>query len=219
MKVFECLIQVGALLLFLPFANAFYYYSSGGERKCFHKELSEGTLLQARYSVESYDENSKSYKAPAKDQISVIIEVEEVFDDNHRVMNQKLSAQNQFAYSAQDSGEHRICIQPQSSGWLAKVKTKVDIEFQTGSDSVLDSKGKSAMLSIQNKVQVLKERVMEIKREQDLVREREAMFRDVSESANSRAMWWTIFQVFVLGATCAWQIKHLRTFFVKQKIL
>ncbi|CAR23398.1 GOLD domain-containing protein [Lachancea thermotolerans] len=219
MKLFTCLLQLSALLLLTPFANAFYYYSSGGERRCFHKELPKNTLLQGKYSVQTYDDKAKAYVTPSRDQLSVVVEVEEIFDDNHRVMNQKLAAQSEFTFNAHDSGEHKICIQPQSTGWLAKVKTKVDIEFQTGSDASLDSKGKNTMQSLQSKIKVLNDRVEEIRREQELVREREAMFRDVSESANSRAMWWTVFQVVVLAGTCAWQLRHLRTFFVKQKIL
>ncbi|SCU82404.1 LADA_0C05006g1_1 [Lachancea dasiensis] len=219
MRIAGLLLQISVLLVVTPFASAFYYYSNGGERKCFNKELVQGTLLHGKYNVQSYDDNLKTYRTPSGDEISVIVDVEEVFDDNHRVMNQKRAAQGEFTFNALDSGEHKICIQPQSQGWLAKVKTKVEIEFETGSDSHLDSKGSEAMKSLQSKIQVLNERVMEIKREQDLVREREAMFRDASESANSRAMWWTVFQVIVLGGTCAWQLRHLRTFFVKQKIL
>ena len=49
-------------------------------------------------------------------------------------------------------------------------------------------------------------------------REREAEFRDQSESVNSRVVRWTFIQLFVLGATCAWQLSYLRAFFIKQKL-
>ncbi|SCV02753.1 LAME_0H04918g1_1 [Lachancea meyersii CBS 8951] len=219
MKLLDVLLQASILLLLTPFTNAFYYYSNGGERKCFYKELVESTLLQGKYSVEVYDESLKSYKAPSKNEISVVVDIEEVFDDNHRVMNPKGEARGEFTFNAHSSGEHKICIQPQAQGWLAKVKTKVNIDFETGSEHQLDSKNSNGYKSLQSKIQILNERVMVLKKEQKLVREREAMFRDASESANSRAMWWTVFQVFVLGGTCVWQLRHLRTFFVKQKIL
>lgn len=48
--------------------------------------------------------------------------------------------------------------------------------------------------------------------------EREAEFRDQSESTNSKIVKWTLIQLFVLGATCAWQLSHLRSFFIKQKL-
>lgn len=51
-----------------------------------------------------------------------------------------------------------------------------------------------------------------------LVQEREAEFRDQSEATNARVVKWTFIQLVVLGATCAWQLTHLRSFFIKQKL-
>lgn len=48
--------------------------------------------------------------------------------------------------------------------------------------------------------------------------EREAEFRDQSESTNARVVRWTLIQFAVLGVTCAWQLSHLRNFFIKQKL-
>ncbi len=48
--------------------------------------------------------------------------------------------------------------------------------------------------------------------------EREAEFRDQSESTNSRVVRWILIQLTVLGVTCAWQLSHLRSFFIKQKL-
>lgn len=51
-----------------------------------------------------------------------------------------------------------------------------------------------------------------------LLQEREAEFRDQSESTNARVVRWTLLQLVILGATCAWQLSHLRAFFIKQKL-
>jgi hypothetical protein len=48
--------------------------------------------------------------------------------------------------------------------------------------------------------------------------EREAEFRDQSESTNSKMVRYTIIQLVVLGVTCALQLSHLRSFFIKQKL-
>lgn len=50
----------------------------------------------------------------------------------------------------------------------------------------------------------------DIRREQQYQREREAAFRDLSESTNSRAVWYTVAQIGVLIATCVWQMRHLK---------
>ena len=51
-----------------------------------------------------------------------------------------------------------------------------------------------------------------------LMQEREAEFRDQSETTNARVVRWTLLQLIVLGVTCAWQLSHLRAFFIKQKL-
>jgi hypothetical protein len=51
-----------------------------------------------------------------------------------------------------------------------------------------------------------------------LPQEREAEFRDQSESTNARVVRWILIQLTVLGVTCAWQLSHLRSFFIKQKL-
>ena len=50
------------------------------------------------------------------------------------------------------------------------------------------------------------------------MKEREAEFRDQSEATNARVVRWTLVQLVVLGITCAWQLSHLRAFFIKQKL-
>ncbi len=64
----------------------------------------------------------------------------------------------------------------------------------------------------------LNARLQDVKREQVFQREREAEFRDQSELVNSRVVRWTLIQVFVLVATCTWQLSYLRAFFIKQKL-
>jgi p24 family protein alpha len=51
-----------------------------------------------------------------------------------------------------------------------------------------------------------------------ITQEREAEFRDQSESTNARVVRWTLFQLVGLGIVCAWQLSHLRAFFIKQKL-
>lgn len=213
-------VQLAVLFTGFPsVATAFYFYSNGGDRKCFHKELSKGSLLQGKYNVQFYDDGLKSYRDANAQEFDVLVDINETFDDQDKGMHQKGAPKGDFTFIALDSGEHKICIQPQATRWLSKGKTKVEIEFEVGTDTKLDSKKRSTVELLHKKINILNDKVMEIRREQKLVREREAKFRDVSESVNSHAMSWTIIQLIVLGATCAWQMRHLRTFFVKQKVL
>lgn len=156
----------------------------------------------------------------------VYITVEENFDNDHRVVSQRGSASGKFTFSAADSGEHRLCFTPTNvpatSGFLfsgtAAGGVKLELDMAIGETSQIESSDKDKMGEVVQKVKDLNARLQDIRREQVFQREREAEFRDQSESVNSRVVRWMLIQLFVLGATCAWQLTYLRAFFIKQKL-
>jgi hypothetical protein len=83
----------------------------------------------------------------------------------------------------------------------------------------IDSKGKDDVSLLKNKAKELNNKLNEIQREQQLMREREALFRDQSESTNAKVVKWSVVQLVVLGATGYFQLRHLKQFFIKQKVL
>lgn len=87
-----------------------------------------------------------------------------------------------------------------------------------GETSQIESSDKDKMGEVVQKVKDLNARLQDVRREQVFQREREADFRDQSESVNGRVVRWTLVQLSVLGATCAWQLSYLRAFFIKQKL-
>ncbi|KAL3230000.1 Protein ERP1 [Nakaseomyces bracarensis] len=209
-----------AVFILLQQVNCFYMFTNSGDRKCFYKELSEGWLLRANYDVKGYDSGSDSYieldNSGSKD---MLIDVEEVFDDNHRVVHQKSSiGEGELTFIAEDSGEHKICFQAQQAG-LGRRKLRIEVDFHTGHSAEVDFKKNSKLKVIHEKINSLVDAVENIKLEQQLVREREEHFRNASERVNTKAARWTIFQMIVLVGICFWQISYLGKFFVKQKIV
>ena len=87
-----------------------------------------------------------------------------------------------------------------------------------GETSQIESSDKDKVGEVVQKVKDLNARLQDVRREQVFQREREAEFRDQSESVNSRVVRWMLIQLFVLGVTCAWQLSYLRAFFIKQKL-
>lgn len=126
-------------------------------------------------------------------------------------------AEGEFTFSALDTGEHRFCLTPVYKEKKASVRVLFDL-VQLGPE-VIDSQMKDTVSLLTNKVKEINNRLHEIKVEQQLVRERESSFRDQSESTNGKVMIWSVFQLGALGLTCFWQLTHLKTFFVKQKVL
>jgi len=211
-----------AAALAIP-SQALHFFMDGATQKCFFEELPKDTLVVGHYEATVWDDQLKSY-APKSD-VGVFITVEETFDNNHRVVAQRGSAKGRFTFSAADSGEHRLCFTPQnvpgSGGWLSSGvhgSVRFHLDMVIGETSKIESTDKGKLDDIVQKVRDLNSRLQDIRREQVFQREREAEFRDQSESTNARVVRWTLIQLAVLGITCAWQLSHLRSFFIKQKL-
>ncbi|KAI0601530.1 emp24/gp25L/p24 family/GOLD-domain-containing protein [Biscogniauxia sp. FL1348] len=216
-----------AILPFLSLttvAQALYFFIDGTTPKCFFEELPKDTLVVGHYTAEEWDDNTRSWSK--HDGISIYISVDEIFDNDHRVVSQRGSSSGRFTFSAADAGDHRICFTPSSSSgrqnWLSVLTPnggiKLTLDLAIGETSEIESTDKGKLQDISQRVKDLNSRLQDIKREQLFQREREAEFRDQSESTNSRVVRWMIIQLVVLGLTCAWQLSHLRSFFIKQKL-
>ncbi|KAF2002682.1 hypothetical protein P154DRAFT_520797 [Amniculicola lignicola CBS 123094] len=202
--------------------QALHFFIDGAQQKCFFEELPKDTLVVGHYEAFVYDDNSKTYVA--NPDVGVFITVEEVFDNNHRIIANRGANKGRLTFSAADSGEHRLCFIPQnvqSSGWMSSGlhgSVKFELDLAIGETSKIESTDKGKIDDIVQKVTDLNSRLQDIRREQIFQREREAEFRDQSESTNARVVRWTLIQLAILGVTCAWQLSHLRAFFIKQKL-
>ncbi|KJK84633.1 hypothetical protein H634G_00154 [Metarhizium anisopliae BRIP 53293] len=212
------------LLSLASAAQALYFFVDGASPKCFFEELPKDTLVVGHYSAEEYDDRVNSWQQ--HNGITIYISVDEVFDNNHRVVSQRGSASGRFTFTAHEAGDHKICFVPSStsgrSAWLSAhspnggIKMKLDLVI--GETGQIESSDKDKLQDIASRVKDLNARLHDIRREQVFQREREADFRDQSESTNARVVRWIIIQLIVIGITCAWQLSHLRSFFIKQKL-
>ncbi|KAG8428047.1 emp24p/erv25p- protein [Metarhizium acridum] len=212
------------LLSLASAAQALYFFVDGASPKCFFEELPKDTLVVGHYSAEEYDDRVNAWQQ--HNGISIYISVDEVFDNNHRIVSQRGSASGRFTFTAHEAGDHKICFVPSStsgrSSWLSAhspnggIKMKLDLVI--GETGQIESSDKDKLQDIASRVKDLNARLHDIRREQVFQREREADFRDQSESTNARVVRWIIIQLIVIGITCAWQLSHLRSFFIKQKL-
>ena len=180
-------------------------------------------LFTGHYTAEQYTTSTGTF-SPSPD-LSMTITVDEIFDNDHRVVSTKGSSKGRFTFSAADAGDHRICFTPSTAvagGWLSSGQPvggiKLTLDLVIGESSNIESTDKGKIESMVQKVKDLNARLLDIRREQVFQREREAEFRDQSETTNARVVRWTLVQLVVLAVTCAWQLSHLRAFFIKQKL-
>lgn len=71
-------------------------------------------------------------------------------------------------------------------------------------------RNKQHINDLAERVRDLNAQIRDIKREQQFQREREVEFRNLSERTNTRAVYWSAIQLFVLLGTCIWQLQHLK---------
>lgn len=144
----------------------------------------------------------------------------ETFDNNHKVADQKSSPDGDFTFTSLDSGEHKFCLTPIYTDNTHNKIHRIFFDVAQGSaNEYVDSKSTKMVDDLTVRVNKLYEQLDKIHWEQENIREREAVFRDQSESTNSRVVKWSIVQLIVLVGTCVYQLRHLKSFFVKQKIV
>ncbi|RCK64176.1 Protein ERP5 [Candida viswanathii] len=209
---------ISALLALLHLTNALHFYVKTGETKCFFEELQEDTLVVGKIDAyEKQDHGNEYFKSP---NLKVQITVEETFDNNHKVADQKSAPDGDFTFTSLDSGEHKFCLTPVYSDNTHGKVHRIFFDVAQGSaNEYVDSKSTKLVDDLTLRVNKLYDQLDKIHWEQENMREREAQFRDQSESTNSRVVKWSIVQLVVLVGTCVYQLRHLKSFFVKQKIV
>ncbi|KAL9621065.1 MAG: hypothetical protein Q9160_004450 [Pyrenula sp. 1 TL-2023] len=189
-------------------------------------------MVVGHYKALAYSTTSQTF-TPNPD-LHILFTVTETFDNDHQVIKQTSTSthdtSSKFTFSAADSGLHRLCFTPSGpgatalNGWFSSTgavvpgSVQLTLDMAIGDTSKIASSDSNKMSDIAGKVKDLNARLNDVKREQMFQREREAEFRDQSEATNSRVVKWSLIQLGVLGVTCAWQLSHLRSFFIKQKL-
>ncbi|KAF9349947.1 emp24p/erv25p- protein [Mortierella sp. AD094] len=205
------------ILSILPSVFGLYFYLEGSEQKCFTEELPKETMVTAHYSAEEWSEETKQFIDNKEIMIEVIVDE---LPSGNRVYSQKLNRKGKFTFTSAESGEHGICLYTSTSGWFSSTKIRVtfDMEITDIMDNESDTPD-SALSDLALLVRELNHKVGDIRREQSYLRDHEMDFRDKSEATNGHTVTWTIVQLVILAVTCAWQMRHLRSFFESRKMI
>jgi uncharacterized protein (UPF0128 family) len=78
---------------------------------------------------------------------------------------------------------------------------------------------KEKLTELQLRVRRLLDQVEQIGKEQAYQRVREENFRELSDSTNSRVLWWSLAQSVILIVMGLWQMRHLKGFFEAKKLV
>ncbi|KYQ90413.1 emp24/gp25L/p24 family protein [Tieghemostelium lacteum] len=109
------------------------------------------------------------------------------------------------------AGLYSFCFSNKMSSLTDKM---VSFLVSVGESSPLREVAKKGDISpIERSIMILSDGVNAVKNEQTYFKLREIEHRNTAESTNSRVLWWSIFEAFVLVTMSIWQIYYLRRFF------
>jgi len=198
-------------------AQGLFYELDGGSEKCFLEEVPKDTLVLGKFKLE--DMNSP---VDGGQPMLLGFSVKVLDPEKGVVIDRSMGSEGRFAFTSHIGGEHTICTSTNSSRWFGPaIKARVHLDLETGVGAVdYDEIAKQEHLSaLEVSVRRLNDRVSSIRKEQNYQRAREVVFRNTSESTNSRVAWWSGMQVLVLVVMGVWQMRHLKSFFKAKKLV
>jgi len=203
------------LLILASAAHALHFYLDANEKRCFIEELPSDTVVEGHYRALEWSEARQEYiDYPT---LGIVVEVEEV-ESSHTVVKTKGPSDGRFTFTSHEAGDHSICLSTNYTSWFSSTHIRLYLDVVVGTTKPDFEHDRGHISDLSAKVRDLNMKLEDIRREQQYQREREADFRDLSESTNLRALWYSVAQIVVLLGTCFWQLRHLKRFFEDRKM-
>jgi len=222
------LLSTAFVAFFADPVSSMYFFLEEGQSRCFIEEVPKDTLVVGKYTTEDGSLpippqgawGGQGQQQQQDQRMGVKVSVTD--QEGTLILQRDMNPDGRFAFTSQAGGEHHVCFQTNSSRWFAaKKKLKFHLEMETGESAVdYEELAKQEHFSaLEVSIRRLSDRLRDIRAEQNYQRNREAVFRNTSESTNSRVVWWSVVQTLILVATGMWQISHLKNFFKTKKLV
>ncbi|XP_029021830.1 transmembrane emp24 domain-containing protein 11 [Betta splendens] len=204
------------LQCYLMLTAAMYFDLGEQEEKCIIEEIPEDMLVTGHFLLEPWDlkmfTNSAHLGATAT-----------VRDPNYEVvMSKRFGKFGKFTFTAHTSGQHYICFQTNSTRFsvFAAERLKLHLDVQIGEHVIDHGQNTKVNLEVlEHNLNHLTDQMMYITKQQEYQREKEEVFRQISENTNSKVFWWAVVQTGILLSVGFWQMKRLKDFFVEKKLV
>ena len=187
--------------------------------KCYLENIPQDTLVVSTFHA---NPNGNTNEEQSKFSMNIIVsqnEGEKIIATKDYPLNGK------HAFTTPEGGEYKICfkiIGKEGRGWFAnKPQWKFYADITTGSKAQDYSQIARVehLTDLEKQMRYAVDRAIEIRSEQKYLRNREAIFRGYSENIYSRVMWWSMAQIFILLISAFIQVRYLKNFFTKKKVV
>ncbi|KAJ3587690.1 hypothetical protein NHX12_011287 [Muraenolepis orangiensis] len=143
--------------------------------------------------------------------------------NNEVVMTKRYGKHGKFTFTSHMSGQHFLCFQSNSTRFSVFVgeRLKLHLDVQMGEHPMErgSERTKDHLHTLDDSLSHLIDQMMYITRQQEHQREKEEVFRQISEETNSKVLWWAVVQTTILLSVGFWQINRLKDFFIAKKLI
>ncbi|KAB0800687.1 hypothetical protein PPYR_06595 [Photinus pyralis] len=216
MNIITVNLQLLLILSVLHTVFGIYFYIGETERKCFIEDVPKDTHIVVNYKVELHDPQNDG-NAISSLQIGMQVDVND--PESKILLSRVYSLEGRISFTSQKNGEHAICMNSNSTAWFSGAQLKVNLHIQVGEHDYAEMVKKENLSDLQLRIRQLLDQVEQISKEQEYQRDKEELFRFISEWTNSSVFWWSLVQIVILLIMGAWQMRHLKKFFVAKKIV
>mmetsp|Transcript_26143 Transcript_26143/g.58580 ORF Transcript_26143/g.58580 Transcript_26143/m.58580 type:complete len:214 (-) Transcript_26143:180-821(-) len=183
--------------------------TSTGE-ECFVVELPQDTSFVAKYNFPGAGFGSGS---------GAVVTLTDTGEGGKEMFRARVAEkEGVLPMTSGSDARHNLCVTPE--GALNK-PVVFSLYTRLGrSDSYYQEMAASEHLDrLQLEVVRLTDQLAQLLDEADYMKEREVEFHEMTETMNTNAQWWPILQITILLLTGVFQVKNLKRFFQKQKML
>jgi len=200
------------VLFFIP-ATAFQFVIGGDENssgeECFVVEQPQDTAFVAKYKFPGAGFGSGS---------GAIVTLVDIANGEEKFRTRVAEQQGVLTMTTGTDAKHNLCVKPEGS---FKKPVVFSLSLSLGhSDGYYEEMAASEHMDrLQLEVVRLTDQLAQILDEADYMKEREVEFHEATEAMEHNAQWWPILQICILLLTGVFQVKHLKRFFQRQKML
>ncbi|XP_023655725.1 transmembrane emp24 domain-containing protein 11 [Paramormyrops kingsleyae] len=210
--------KAGFLMLYcLTVTSGMFFDLGPQEERCIIEEIPQDTLVTGYFLLEYWD----TMKKDSSPHLGLTVTVR---DPSHQVlMSKRYGSQGKFTFTSHSSGQHFLCLKSNSTRFsiFAGDRLRLHLDVQMG-EHTIDPGAARAKDTVKNMEYVLRhliDQVLYIGKQQDFQREREEMFRQMSEDTNGKVLWWAVVQTAILLTVGFWQVKRLKDFLIEKKLV
>ncbi|KAM6977859.1 transmembrane emp24 domain-containing protein 11 [Aplochiton taeniatus] len=201
---------------YLVLASAMYFDLGEQEEKCIIEEIPEDMLVTGYFLLEPW--NLKVSNSP---HFGLTVSVKD--PSYETLLSKRYGKHGKFTFTSHASGQHFLCFQTNSTRFsvFASEKMKLHLDVQMGEHPVDHTaiKAKDHLQTMEYSTRRLIDQIQYIVRQQDYQREKEEMFRQISEDTNGNVLWWAVVQTCILLSVGIWQMKRLKDFLIAKKLV